>query len=119
MAFHLSNKRADRVSTVLLQEALNQQGYGAGHTDGRYGLSTTRAVVAFQTEHGLTPTGMVDGLEEFDAIIAGKAPKKAPAKKAPAEKKAPAKKPAEAKKPPAKKAPAKKPAAKKPAAKKG
>ena len=119
MSFHLSNKRADRVSTVLLQEALNQQGYGAGHTDGRYGIATTRAVVAYQTDHSLSPTGMVDGLDEFNAILAGKAPEKAPVEKAPAEKKAPAKKPAEAKKPPAKKAPAKKPAAKKPAAKKG
>ena len=115
----LTHKRADRVSTVKVQQALREKGYAAGHTDGRYGISTMKAVVAFQNENKLDPTGHVDD-ELFAMIVDGA---KAPAKKAPA-KKTPAKK-TEAKKEPVKKAPAKKtttakkPAAKKPAAKKG
>jgi len=72
--------------------------------------------VAAKTVARITP------LKAFkDAVLSGKAPKKAPAKKAPAKKtvakKAPAKK-APAKKAPAKKAPAKKTVAKKAPAKK-
>ena len=119
----LTHKRADRVSTIRVQEALRDKGYASGHTDGRYGITTMKAVVAFQNDNKLDPTGHVDD-DLFAMIVDGaKAPaKKAPAKKAPA-KKAPAKKTEAkkepAKKAPAKKAPAKKPAAKKPAAKKG
>ena len=109
----LTHKRADRVSTVRVQEALRDKGYASGHTDGKYGITTMRAVVAFQNDNKLDPTGNVND-DLFAMIVDGA---KAPAKKAPA-KKAPAKK-TEAKKEPAKKAPAKKPAAKKPAAKKG
>ena len=109
----LTHKRADRVSTVRVQEALRDKGYASGHTDGKYGITTMRAVVAFQNDNNLDPTGRVD--DELFAIIMDET--KPPAKKAPA-KKASAKKP-EAKKAPAKRAPAKKPAAKKPAAKKG
>ena len=109
----LTHKRADRVSTVKVQEALRDKGYASGHTDGKYGITTMRAVVAFQNDNKLDPTGHVDD-DLFNMIVDGV---KAPAKKAPV-KKEPAKKP-EAKKAPAKKAPAKKPAAKKPAAKKG
>ena len=110
----LTHKRADRVPTVRVQEALRDKGYATGHTDGRYGISTMKAVVAFQNDNKLDPTGHVDD-ELFAMIVDGK---KAEAKKAPAKK-------TEAKKEPAKKAPAKKtttakkPAAKKPAAKKG
>ena len=107
MPMYLDHKRADRVATVLIQEALTKQGYTPGPADGRFGLQTLRAVVAFQTAHDLTPTGGVDEAL-CKSISTGKAP---PAKKAPAEKK-PAAKPA------AKSTAAKKPAAKKPAAKK-
>ncbi len=119
----LTHKRADRVSTVRVQEALRDKGYASGHTDGKYGITTMRAVVAFQNDNKLDPTGNVND-DLFAMIVDGaKAPaKKTPAKKAPAKKpeakKEPVKK-APAKKAPAKKAPAKKPAAKKPAAKKG
>ena len=112
MPMYLDYKRADRVATVLVQEALTRQGFAPGPADGRFGLQTLRAVVAFQTAHDLKPTGGVDEAL-FKSITTGKAP---PAKKAPAEEK-PAAKPAAkstaAKKPAAKKAPAKKPAAKK------
>jgi|TARA_B100001250_G_scaffold304926_1_gene266870 peptidoglycan hydrolase-like protein with peptidoglycan-binding domain len=109
----LTHKRADRVSTVRVQEALRNKGYASGHTDGKYGVTTMRAVVAFQNDNKIDPTGHVND-DLFAMIVEGV---KAPVKKAPA-KKEPAKKP-EAKKAPVKKAPAKKPAAKKPAAKKG
>ena len=36
----LTHKRADRVSTVRVQEALRDKGYASGHTDGRYGMTT-------------------------------------------------------------------------------
>ena len=102
MPFLLNYKRADRVPTVLVQEALLAQGFTPGPADGRFGLSTLRAVVAYQRQHGLDETGAVDeGL--YRSITTGKAP---PAKK-PVAKKATAKKPA------AKKSPTKKPAAKK------
>tara|TARA_Y100000034_G_scaffold75907_1_gene91167 strand:- start:500 stop:832 length:333 start_codon:yes stop_codon:yes gene_type:complete len=107
MPFLLNYKRADRVPTVLVQEALLAQGFTPGPADGRFGLSTLRAVVAYQRQHGLDETGAVDeGL--YRSITTGKAP---PAKK-PVAKKAVAKK-ATAKKPAAKKSPTKKPAAKK------
>ena len=109
----LTHKRADRVSTVRVQEALRDKGYASGHTDGRYGITTMKAVVAFQNDNKLDPTGRVDD-DLFAMIVDGA---KAPAKKAPAKKAEAKKEPV--KKEPAKKAPAKKPAAKKPAAKKG
>ena len=114
----LTHKRADRVSTVRVQEALRDKGYASGHTDGKYGITTMRAVVAFQNDNKLDPTGNVND-DLFALIVDGaKAPaKKTPAKKAPAKKAEAKKEPV--KKEPAKKAPAKKPAAKKPAAKKG
>ena len=114
----LTHKRADRVSTVRVQEALRDKGYASGHTDGKYGITTMRAVVAFQNDNKLDPTGNVND-DLFAMIVDGaKSPaKKTPSKKAPAKKAEAKKEPV--KKEPAKKAPAKKPAAKKPAAKKG
>ena len=113
MAFLLNYKRADRVSTIHIQNALAAAGHTPGPADGRFGLSTMKAVVAFQNAHGLDPNGMVDEAL-FAQIVSGKAaPKPKAEKKAPAKKAAPAKEPA-AKKAPAKKAPAKKAAAKKP-----
>jgi len=111
---HLDYKRADRVATVRIQEALISLGLTPGPADGRFGIQTERAVVAFQTQHGLEPSGAVDDAA-YQAILDGKPPKAKPAKKA-AAKKPPATKPAAkaaAKPATAKKAPAKKPAAKK------
>ena len=111
MPFLLNYKRADRVSTIHIQNALVAAGHTPGPADGRFGLSTMKAVVAYQNAHGLDPSGMVDEIL-FAQIVSGKA-----APKPKAEKKAPAKKPAAkaaadtkpvAKKAPAKKAPAKK-----------
>ena len=47
MPFILDYKRADRVPTVQVQEALTRKGYTPGPTDGRFGVQTMRAVVAF------------------------------------------------------------------------
>ena len=111
MPMYLDYKRADRVATVLVQEALTKQGFAPGPADGRFGLQTLRAVVAFQTAHDLAATGGVDETL-YKSITTGKAP---PVEKAPEKKPAakPAAKSTAAKKPAAKKAPAKKPAAKK------
>ena len=110
MPIHLDYKRADRVATVHIQEALGKHGFTPGPADGRFGLQTLRAVVAFQTAHDLNPTGAVDEAL-YKSIISGKKPPVPKAEK-PAAKPAAAKSTA-AKKPAAKKAPAKKPAAKK------
>ena len=113
MPFLLDYRRADRVSTVLVQEALSEQGYTPGPTDGRFGLQTMRAVVAFQKAHDLKETGAVDdGL--YESITTGKKPPAPKPAKKPAAKKAPAAKATGDKKPAAKKAPAKKPPAEKP-----
>ena len=111
MAFLLNYKRADRVSTIHIQNALVAAGHTPGPADGRFGLSTMKAVVAYQNAHGLDPSGMVDETL-FAQIVSGKAaPKPAAEKKAPAKK--PAAKAAADTKPAAKKAPAKKAPAKK------
>ncbi len=47
--------RGDRVKT--LQSALNQLGFSAGTVDGRFGLGTQVAVVAFQKSAGLSQDG--------------------------------------------------------------
>ena len=114
MAFLLNYKRADRVSTIHIQNALVAAGHTPGPADGRFGLSTMKAVVAYQNAHGLDPSGMVDEAL-FAQIVSGKAPKPVAEKKAPAKKPAakPAAKAATDTKPAAKKAPAKKAAAKK------
>ena len=110
MAFLLNYKRADRVSTIHIQNALTAAGHTPGPADGRFGLSTMKAVVAYQNAHGLDPSGMVDEAL-FAQIVSGKAPKPAAEKKAPAKK--PAAKAAADTKPAAKKAPAKTAPAKK------
>lgn len=43
-----------------LQRQLNALGYAVGADDGVFGPATHRAVVAFQQEHGLPTTGIVD-----------------------------------------------------------
>jgi putative chitinase len=51
----------DRGEAVrILQENLNILGYPSGTADGIFGRNTRRAVVLFQTEHGLDPNGVVD-----------------------------------------------------------
>jgi len=72
MPFILDYKRADRVPTVQVQEALTRKGYTPGPTDGRFGVQTMRAVVAFQTANGADPTGVVD--EALFAQIVAVAP---------------------------------------------
>ena len=111
MAFLLNYKRADRVSTIHVQNALAAGGHTPGPADGRFGLSTMKAVVAYQSAHGLDPNGMVDEAL-FTQIVSGKAPKPVAEKKAPVKK--PAVKAAAETKPVTKKAQARKPAAKKP-----
>lgn len=43
----------------VVQERLRSLGYAVGPVDGKFGILTTRAVVAFQSEHGLKPDGIV------------------------------------------------------------
>ncbi len=45
-----------------LQNILTTLGYYAGKIDGRFGPKTTRAVLAFQTEHKLEPDGVVGSI---------------------------------------------------------
>ena len=110
MPFMLNYKRADRVPTVRLQEALREAGFAPGPADGRFGVSTMKAVVAYQTKNKMPTTGDVNEAL-YDSILTGAAPKAPEAKP----KKAAAKKPAA--KAASKPAAAAKPAAKKPAAK--
>ena len=110
MPFMLNYKRADRAPTVRLQEALREAGFAPGPADGRFGVSTMKAVVAYQTKNKMPTTGDVDEAL-YNSILTGAAPKAPEAKP----KKAAAKKPAA--KPAAKSSAAAKPAAKKPAAK--
>ncbi len=59
-----------------LQRALHALGYDLGPDDGVYGPSTSRAVLAFQHEHGLPVTGEVDSATEtaLDAAAKGATP---------------------------------------------
>lgn len=45
---------------LLLQDALNTLGYSTGGLDGRFGMNTENAVMAFQKSQELMPTGIVD-----------------------------------------------------------
>ena len=98
----LSIKRANRVAVHELKNKLRERGYDVGRSNrGIFNRAVVHAVVKFQNDNKLEPTGIVD-----DAVWTA-LDKKAPAKKAEATKKAPAKKT------PAKKTPAKKTTAKK------
>ena len=55
----LTLSRADRHDTLFLQELLAGLGHHVGPHDGRYGIITMRAVVAFQIDAKLEPDGMV------------------------------------------------------------
>jgi hypothetical protein len=54
-AYGSSDPYADSVATV--QEQLARQGYYRGEIDGIFGLDTHRAVVRYQSDHGLRMTG--------------------------------------------------------------
>jgi hypothetical protein len=110
----LTKTFANRVDAEHLQETLRALGYHPGPVDGRFGLGTERAVVAFQNDKGLTPNGFADPetWKALDKALHPTAKKKAKPEAESEPEVAPVKAPA------AKKAPAKKPAAKKPAAKK-
>jgi peptidoglycan hydrolase-like protein with peptidoglycan-binding domain len=47
--------------TTAVQQRLTDLGFWAGNIDGRYGLATTQAVMAFQKYAGLKPSASVDG----------------------------------------------------------
>ncbi|MBI2874804.1 MAG: peptidoglycan-binding protein [Firmicutes bacterium] len=52
---------------LAVQKALLKCGFNPGPLDGIYGPKTEAAVKAFQSFHGLTPDGVVDG-EEYQAL---------------------------------------------------
>lgn len=63
----------DRGEAVrALQQDLTALGYRPGKADGVFGAGTLRALIAFQFEHGLAPTGLADA-ETMAAIDAAKA----------------------------------------------
>ncbi|MDQ0998106.1 peptidoglycan hydrolase-like protein with peptidoglycan-binding domain [Phyllobacterium ifriqiyense] len=43
-----------------IQLILNKNGYDAGGSDGRIGSKTREAIMAFQKDNGLKPTGNID-----------------------------------------------------------
>ena len=43
-----------------VQKILNKNGYEAGGADGVMGEKTKNAIIAFQTDNGLEPTGEID-----------------------------------------------------------
>ena len=70
MTMTLDHKRADRVPTVHIQEALTRKGYTPGPVDGRFGMQTLRAVVQFSNDSGTpNPNGVVDQAL-YDQIVA-------------------------------------------------
>lgn len=56
---------------VEAQRLLNERGYDAGAADGLVGPRTTRAILAYQADHGLHRTGYVD--DELLASLRGTA----------------------------------------------
>ena len=110
---YLTHTFANRLDTEYLQESLLALGYHPGPTDGRFGVSTMRAVVAFQNDSRVESNGHADPptWAALDKALHSSAKKAAPAEKAETQPKAEAKA--------AKKPAAKKPAAKKATAKKG
>lgn len=102
----LRHTQANRIDTEYLQQSLRSLGYHPGPADGRFGISTLRAVVAFQRAANVLDSGMVNP-ETWAALEATLHP---PTKKATTA--------ASKSKPVAKKPTVKKPAGKKPTAKK-
>lgn len=110
---YLTDTFANRIDSEYLQEGLLKLGYHPGGVDGRFGISTMRAVVAFQNDNKLEPNGHADP-PTWEAFEKALNPPKAKTKPAPAEKAE-----AEPTEPATKKAAPKKAAPKKVAAKKG
>jgi len=55
-------RRGDRGLEVQgLQQRLNWLGYDSGEADGHFNARTAAALAAFQRDHGLAPTGRLDG----------------------------------------------------------
>ena len=61
---------------VMLQNRLQELGYLSSAADGQYGQLTESAVLAFQEENGLTPTGVAD--DSTQSILYSSAAKTAP-----------------------------------------
>ena len=55
-------------AVVILQTALNAQGFDCGEVDGIFGQNTLNAVKAFQTAKGLTVDGIV-GAQTWEALL--------------------------------------------------
>jgi tetratricopeptide (TPR) repeat protein len=63
--------RGERVTK--LQEALKAQGYEIDKADGAYGDATWRAIMAYQSKHGMKSDGLA-GPKTYAAVVEGKAP---------------------------------------------
>jgi peptidoglycan hydrolase-like protein with peptidoglycan-binding domain len=61
------------VLVKTLQQALKDQNYYKGETDGFYGKETTDAVIGFQSTHGLAQDGMA-GIDTQSALFKGESP---------------------------------------------
>ncbi|MEL6939659.1 MAG: peptidoglycan-binding protein [Cyanobacteria bacterium J06598_1] len=66
-------------AVTALQNRLQETGYYDGSIDGLYGLGTQQAVLAFQEDQGLEPSGRLDdetwaALESTDAVVDGESP---------------------------------------------
>ena len=60
LAYEELAKGAKGDDVVELQEQLNQLGYSVGNADGDFGQKTYDAVMRFQQENGLSPSGVAD-----------------------------------------------------------
>ena len=77
---HLGSRDGDDAAAyvVMLQNRLQELGYLSSAADGQYGQLTESAVLAFQEENGLTPTGVAD--DSTQSILYSSAAKTAPVK---------------------------------------
>ncbi|MFK8014206.1 MAG: peptidoglycan-binding protein [Gammaproteobacteria bacterium] len=59
------------VEVTALQSSLSQLGYAPGAADGQFGPRTEQALETFQTDLGLTPTGVADAttLAALDVVV--------------------------------------------------
>ena len=75
---HLGSRDGDDAAAyvVMLQNRLQELGYLSSAADGQYGQLTESAVLAFQEENGLTPTGVAD--DSTQSILYSTAAKQAP-----------------------------------------
>ena len=77
---HVGSRDGDDAAAyvVMLQNRLQELGYLSSAADGQYGQLTESAVLAFQEENGLTPTGVAD--DSTQSILYSSAAKTAPVK---------------------------------------